>query len=280
MTAIRRPLIALLALFAGAVAFDRLGMDNGRTVETSAYLIAVVLVAAPLLARGLRRATTRANALLALAALLGYRSLTGTLFADPYQVLVESAFVALAAGLSHTVATGLDRLDQTLGAVAFGKSPALPLDGHRAANEILGEMARSRRHSRPLSVTVLAPDPLTMEAAIDGAAEEVQRAVRARFVHGKIAGKIAGQLRRSDLLFEDPATGHFVVVSPETGADGTTLLVERIRSAAAGDSIVFTAGHATFPDHALTFEQLVERAQEHMECAPGSQAEQNIEGAA
>ena len=280
MTAIRRPLIALLALFVGAVAFDRLGMDNGRTVETPAYLIAIVFVAAPLLVRGLRRGTTRTNALLALTAVLGFRSITGALIEDPYQVLVESAFVALAAGLSHTVATGLDRLDQTLGAVAFGESPALPLDGHQAANEILGEMARSRRHSRPLSVTVLAPDPVTMEAAIDAAAEDVQRAVRARFVHGKIAREIADQLRRSDLLFEDPATGHFVVVSPETGSDGATLLVERIRSAAAGDNVQFTSGHATFPDHALTFEQLVERAQEHMECAPESQAEQNIEGAA
>ncbi len=280
MTAIRRPLIALLAVFVGAFAFDRLGMDTGRTIETPAYLIAIAFVAAPLLARGLRRGTARTNALLALAMVLGFRCITGTLIADPYQVLVESAFVALAAVLSHTVATGLDRLDQTLGAVAFGESPALPLDGHQAANEILGEMARSRRHSRPLSVTVLAPDPVTMEVAIDGAAEEVQRAVRARFVHGKIARKIADQLRRSDLLFEDPATGHFVVLSPETGADGTSLLVERIRSAAAADNLRFTAGHATFPDNALTFEQLVEKAQERMESAPESHAEPNMEGAA
>lgn len=280
MTAIRRPLIALLAMIVGAVAFDRLGMSNGRTIETPAYLIAVVFVAAPLLVRGLRRSSTRANALLSLAAVLGYRTLTGTLIADPYQLLVESAFVALAAVLAHTVATGLDRLDRTLGAVAFGESPALPLDGHQAANEILGEMARSRRHSRPLSVTVFAPDPATTEAAIDRAAEEVQRAIRARFVHGRIARTIADQLRRSDLLFEDPSTGHFVVVSPETGSDGTTLLVERIRNAAATDNIRFTSGHATFPDHALTFEQLVERAQEHMEETPRSPAEPAMEGAA
>ena len=280
MTAIRRPLIALLAVFVGAVAFDRLGMSTGRTIETPAYLLAVVFVAAPLLVRGLRRSTTRTNVLLSLAGLLGLRSLTGTLITDPYQALVESAFVALAAALAHTAATGLERLDQTLGAVAFGESPALPLDGHTAANEILGEMARSRRHSRPLSVTVLAPDPVTMEAAIDAAAEDVQRAVRARFVHGKIAREIADQLRRSDLLFEDPATGHFVVVSPETGSDGATLLVERIRSAAAGDNVQFTSGHATFPDHALTFEQLVERAQTHMERAPERHTEPNMAGAA
>jgi len=282
VTAIRRPLIALLALFVGALAFDRIGLSNGRTIETPAYLVAILAVAAPLVTRSLRRSSARTNALLSLAALMGYRSIAGTLTGDPYQVLVEAAFIALAAVLAHTVATGLDRLDQTLNTVAFGDSPTLPLDGRQAANEILGEMARSRRHSRPLSVTVLAPDPETMEAAIDDAAEEVQRAVRARFVHGKIARTIADQLRRSDLLFEDPDTGHFVVVSPETGADGTALLVERIRVAVSSDRVRIDAGHATFPDHALTFEQLVERAQQHMEEAPGPAvpAAPSVEGVA
>jgi len=282
VTAIRRPLIALLALFVGALAFDRIGISSGRTVETSAYLIAIAAVAAPLMAGGLRRGSPRTSVLLSVAVLLGYRSIAGTLTADPYQVLIEAAFVGLAAVLAHNVATGLDRLDQTLNTVAFGDTPTLPLDGRQAAKEILGEMARSRRHSRPLSVTVLAPDPASMDAAIDDAAEEVQRAVRARFVHGKIARTIADQLRRSDLLFEDPSTGHFVVVSPETGADGTALLVERIRRAVSSDRVRVDAGHATFPDHALTFEQLVERAQERMEEAPGPDvpAAQNVEGVA
>ncbi|MCJ7725500.1 MAG: GGDEF domain-containing protein, partial [Acidimicrobiia bacterium] len=195
--------------------------------------------------------------------------------------LVETAFVILAAALSHRLANALEQLDSAIHSVVFGESPALPLDGRRAANEILGEMARSRRHRRPLSVTVLALDPTSLELAIDSADEEVQRAVRSRYVHGKIAQTIADQLRRSDLLFEDPATGHFVVVSPETSSDGTSLLVERIGRAIQPTSVKLSSGHATFPDNAVTFEQLVERAQEQMDSPASRPVEQDIvEGAA
>ncbi|MBU1227640.1 MAG: hypothetical protein KJ698_10600 [Actinobacteria bacterium] len=265
MTLIRRPLTGLLALFVGALAIDRVALGaQEHTIQTPAYAVALAFVAAPLLVRGLRR--THLGTFLAMtgSTVAGAQVLSGRLADDPYQALVEAIFVTLAAALAHRLATGLDQLDQAINSVVFGESPALPLDSRQAANEILGEMARSRRHERPLSVTVLAPDPATLEFAVDHAAEEVQRAVRTQYVHSRVAQLIAEQLRRSDLLLEDPATGHFVVVSPETSSEGTALLVDRIRRAVEPTNVRLTSGHATFPDHALTFEQLVERAQDHM----------------
>lgn len=275
MKPIRRPLTGLLALFVGALAIDRLALNSAdeRTIQTPAYALALALVIAPLLLRGFRRTRLSTLLVLALGAATVLQVVSGRLTDDPYQALVEVAFVTLVSALSHRLAKALDQLDQAIHSVVFGDSPALPLDGRKAANEILGEMARSRRHRRPLSVTVLALDPTSLELAIDSASEEVQRAVRSRYVHGKVAQTIAEQLRRSDLLFEDPATGHFVVVSPETSSDGTTLLVERISRAIQPSSVRLASGHATFPDHALTFEQLVERAQEHMQSADTRPAE-------
>lgn len=283
MTPIRRPLAGLLALFIGALALDRLALNGAdeRTIQTPAYALALALVIAPLLVRGFRR--TRLSTLLVLTSGVAtiLQAASGRLTEDPYQSLVEVAFITLAAALSHRLANALDQLDRAIHSVVFGDSPALPLDGPKAANEILGEMARSRRHRRPLSVTVLALDPTSLELAIDSASEEVQRAVRSRYVHSKVARTIGEQLRRSDLLFEDPATGHFVVVSPETSSDGTSLLVERISRAIQPTSVRLSSGHATFPDHALTFEQLVERAQDHMESADArSAAPARVEGVA
>ncbi len=282
MTLIRRPLAGLLTLFVGALAIDRiaLGADE-RTIQTSAYVAALAFVAAPLLMRGFRRIRFGTFIVMAGATVLLIQTVSGRLAADPYQALVEVAFGALAAALAHRLATAVDKLDQAINSVVFGDSPALELDSQKAANEILGEMARSRRHRRPLSVTVLSPDPATVEIAVDHASEEVQRAVRAQYVHSRVAQLIAGQLRRSDLLFEDPATGSFVVVSPETSFEGTNLLVDRISRAVEPTSIRLSAGHATFPDHALTFEQLVERAQDHMgERAAGPNGSEIAEGVA
>jgi hypothetical protein len=266
MTPIRRPLAGLLTLFLGALAMDRMALDGAaeRTLGTPVYAIALAFVAAPLLSGGFRRSRPLAVLTMAVGATVLTQAAAGRLTGDPYHAAVEVAFVGLAAGLGHRLAFVIDRIDRTINSVVFGDNPALPLDGRQAANEILTEMARSRRHGRPLSVTVLAPDPASLEVAADRSAEEIQRAIRARYVHGRVARAIAGQLRRSDLLFEDPATGNFVVVSPETSSEGTGLLVDRINGAIEPTAVRMESGHATFPDHALTFEQLVERAQRHI----------------
>jgi len=267
VTPIRRPLAGLLALFVGALSIDRIALSgsDGRTIQTPVYAVALAFVIAPLLIRGFRH--TRITTFLVGAGItvVGFQAVSGRIGADPYQALVEVVFVVLTAALAHRLATALEQIDQAIDSVVFGDNPALPLDGREAANEILSEMARSRRHGRPLSVTVLAADQASVEIAIDEAAEEIQRAVRTRYVHSRVAQTISEQLRRSDLLLEDPETGHFVIVSPETSAEGTTLLVERIGRAVQSTKVRLAAGHATFPDHALTFEQLVERAQMRME---------------
>ena len=95
MTQIRRPLLGLLALFFGALAIDRLALSGAgeRTIQTPAYLVGLALVAAPLAIRGFRR--TRFTVVLTMAGvgMLGLYTLTGRLTGDPYQALVEAAFV-------------------------------------------------------------------------------------------------------------------------------------------------------------------------------------------
>ena len=268
MRHIRRPLVALLALFAGAITLDRVGMEGGDTVASWVYLFAAIAVAAPLTFGGPRRMRPpMAAAAVAVPYLLIRIALGGAFVGEglaPYVAVTEIAFLVLASLLGRAVALGLEQIDDTIGAVAFGESPALDLDGPQATNEILAEMARSRRHDRPLSVTVLEPATDTLELAIDHAAEDVQRAIRRRYVYGRLARLVADQLRRSDLLFEHRASGRFVILSPETEADGTSLLVNRIREAARGLDLDLFSGSATFPDQAFTFEQLVLEAEQRL----------------
>jgi hypothetical protein len=265
MTQIRRPLIGLLALFTTALTLDRfgLGSDGGNAVSTSAYLIALGAVALPFGLPGLRRAATARAVTLAIIAYALATALLGEGF-QPFALYVhvtEAVFVMLAAGLAHRVAIGLDQIDETLGTVVFGEPGALALDSPQAASEILTEIARSRRHDRPLIVTVVAPRPASLELAVDRAAEDVQRAIRERYVSTQLSRAMGQRLRRSDLVFRDEATGRFVVLSPETGPEGADYVVERIREASRAASVEVDAGTATFPDTAFSFEALVAAAE-------------------
>jgi hypothetical protein len=269
VTHVRRPLIAALALFTIAITLDRTGVGSGAdAVGSHAYAIAAGAILLPALLVGFRRTRPVVPIATAGAALLGYSVLRGTGFfgeVGAHIAAIEFAFVSLAAGLGYALGTGLDQLDALLATIAVGDSPAVDLESPTAANEIHTEVARSRRHDRPLAVTVLAPTPDGMSAAIDRAAVEVDTAIRRRFLYGKLAGTVSGVLRRSDLLFEHRPTGRLVVVSPETDADGSALLIDRIRSATAAAGIATQVGTASFPDDGIGFETLVEEAERDLQ---------------
>ncbi|MDX1691918.1 MAG: hypothetical protein R3290_12945 [Acidimicrobiia bacterium] len=266
MTHIRRPLIGLLALFTTALTLDRfgLGADGGNAVSTAAYLVALAAVGAPFAFRSLRRARLVRSVVLAVLAYGVVTIVAGDGFdaVALYVHTTEIVFVMLSAGLAHRVAAGLDQIDETLGTVVFGDPGALPLDSPQAASEILTEMARSRRHDRPLVVTVVAPRPVSMELALERAAEEVQHEIRRRYVHTRLSRAMAQRLRRSDLVFSDEASGRFVVLSPETDTEGAGFVVERIREASRQAAVEVDAGTASFPETGISFEALVAAAEE------------------
>jgi hypothetical protein len=269
VTQVRRPLIAALTLFTVAIALDRTGIGAGSdVVGTHAYAIAAGAILLPTLLPGFRRTRAIVPISTAVASLLGYSVLVGTGFFGDVGVhvaAIELSFVGLAASLGFALGAGLDQLDALVATIAVGDSPALDLEGPTAANEIHTEVARSRRHDRPLTVTVLAPTPDGMSNALDRAAIEVDTAIRRRFLYGTLAGTVSRVLRRSDLLFEHRPTGRFIVLSPETDGDGSALLLDRIQTATAAAGIATSIGSASFPEDGIGFETLIEEAERDLE---------------
>ncbi len=265
MTEVRRPLVALIVLYAGAVTIDRVG---DQALAWWVFVLGALVVTALLGRAGFRESRPATVAGASLLPFLVAKVLSpggqGPLGSDVYLAVTEAAFIVLLALLAQRLASGLAAVDDALASVAFGENPALPLSGPQAGNEILTEMARSRRHERPLSVTVLAPDPASFDVAVDRAADEVHRTIRSRYVRGNLARLIAQQLRRSDVLFEDAGTGHFLVLSPETDDAGASLLTERIGRAADAAGLKLESGSASFPQQAVSFEQLVEMAERRL----------------
>jgi hypothetical protein len=262
VTQLRRPLLALVALFTAAITIDRFGVGHGTgAISSATYALAGLAVAAPLTIGWLRRGHHWAASTVACSAYATLLLTTGTTGRSVYVIATEVVFLVLAVRLGHHLARTVARFDETLGVIVFGDSRARDIESPESAETIHDEIARSRRHGRPLSLTVLSPATTALETAVDNAALEVDRAVRRRFVYGKLARTVAGQLRRSDLLFEHRASGRLFVISPETDPDGTALLVKRVVEATVGAGIPASAGSASFPNDAIAFESLVAAAE-------------------
>jgi hypothetical protein len=249
-----------LALFIAAITFDRVGVEAGAdAIASHAYVIALAAVALPLTLPSVRRMSIWILPAAAAGALVGYSALVGRGVFEPgsiHPATTELAFVALAAWLGHQLATNLIGLEDLMSSAAFGESPALDLEDPAAANEIHTEIARGRRHGRPIAVTVLAPTPEGLMAAMENVTLEIDHSVRARFLFGSLARTVAAQHRPS---------GRLIVLSPETDQDGTDLLVQRILTATAATGIETRAGTATFPDDGTGFETLVNHAEADIE---------------
>ncbi|OFW63362.1 MAG: hypothetical protein A2135_01700 [Actinobacteria bacterium RBG_16_67_15] len=270
MTRLRRPLTGLVALFTLAITIDRVSMGrDADAIGTFVYLIAATAVIAPLATDRLRRTRVLTLPVLALAAYAIAGTLSPNGVASPrydvYVAATEVSFLILASVLSRRVAMSLADIEDTLGQVAFGASAAVDIEGPTAAGEIHSEMARSRRHGRPMSLTVLTPLAAQFDDAVARAAAEVERAVRERYVFGKLARAVGDQLRRSDLLFVHRTSGRLFILSPETDKEGTELLVRRVIAAADRAGVPAAAGSASFPDQAVGFEGLVAQAEQHLE---------------
>jgi hypothetical protein len=261
--------MAALGLFTVAIALDRSGTTAGSdVVGTHAYFIAACAMVVPLTSRSMRHAAPWTPVVMASTTLLAYSVVFGTGFFGPGSIhlaAVELAFVGLASALGHALGIAIEQSDDLLSLTTLGESPAIDLEGPLAANEIHTEVARSRRHDRPMSVTVLSPTERGLERALAQAGIELDRSIRTRFMFGSMARAVAGVLRRSDLLFEHRPTGRLIVLSPETDSAGTALLVERIMGAIEGTGIEAAAGTASFPQDGIGFEGLVELAERDLE---------------
>ena len=134
---------------------------------------------------------------------------------------------------------------------------------HAAKEEINTEFIRSRRHQHPLSLLVVRPETKLTEAELKKATQEIQKHMISRFVSVSLAKIISREARRTDLIVSQSESDHrFLILCPETRGTDTINLAERIRSTVMDRlGININYGIASFPEEALTSEELLQRAE-------------------
>jgi GGDEF domain-containing protein len=130
-----------------------------------------------------------------------------------------------------------------------------------ASEEIKTELLRSRRYQRSLTVLVIEPDPDSINQSLMPSTEEIKHNLAKRYAMGKISEVINAIARRPDLIIKLDQPERFILVCPETSASSSNMLIQRIQSTVETDlGVSVSWGVATFPDDALTFEDLLHKA--------------------
>jgi len=181
-----------------------------------------------------------------------------------YLTVTELAMLSLLVLASSKVASDLYDVEETVANVTLEDVSERVKKLDQAEGMISKEFARSRRNDSPISVMVLKVHPEDIEFNMQRSTDEILKGMLKRYASNRLVRLLDRELRRTDLVIERMKDDQVVLVLPETNAESTDILADRIRKTIKENvGISVTAGFASFPDEALTFDDLLKQAETH-----------------
>lgn len=177
--------------------------------------------------------------------------------------LIQLLLFLLSAVLAYDVGRRMDQFDRTLEGLSSSAYPNRVRDIRTSHDLISAELTRSRRYHHPLSILSIRLDT---PKGKDGwkELETIANDMVERFAIAKVSQILSELARNTDLVLNDK-DGQFVVVCPETNLNNITILADRIKSAVEESmNAKIEWGGATFPDEAITFDDLLQTAQKRL----------------
>ena len=179
--------------------------------------------------------------------------------------LIVLEFVLLEVGVwfAHQLALQISHAESVMDALALSAFPNRAHDIDSESQRIKIELTRSRRYRRPLSLVIIHPafeeEKMTMELL-----KSIQHDLLSRFTSARVGQIIDDCIRQTDLVMRD-RRGRFIILCPETDLGNASLLGRRITQAVRGrTSLHVLWGAASFPEEALTFDDLLQKARERL----------------
>ncbi len=182
---------------------------------------------------------------------------------EPQLLSLQFILMAIAAGLAFDVGKHLRSMNDLLQDLAINAYPNRVLDLNTAQDRIGTELTRARRYQHPLSILILDPFQGNPNPGWKQA-EKIYHDLLQRLATARIGQLLSQQARETDLILWDSA-GRFLVLCPETTGDQVRIFAQRLeRTLEHAIGTTITWSFATFPDEALTFDELLERAKQRL----------------
>ena len=186
---------------------------------------------------------------------------------DVEVIVLEIVILEIGVWVSYQLAVGIERSESLMDVLAQGTFPHRAIEMNAATELIKVEFSRSRRYHRPLSLLVVHSLPKD-EEVVREMLKSLQRDVLTRLSHARIGQSIGEAIRQTDLLIRDQI-GRYLILCPETDLESAVFLSERIRQIVEGRTgLHVNCGAASFPDEALTFEDLLYMARDRSKQPP------------
>jgi hypothetical protein len=179
-----------------------------------------------------------------------------------YLTVTEMGLLLITLLLAHRVAFAIDDFEGAVRRVSFRHTNKRIRQLDEADDEIQLEMFRSRHYHHPLGILIVQPESGFAQAAMHRAVREVQQAMMYTYASRSMAQTFSKYIRRTDLIMEQTDRERFVILCPDTNAADLALLAEYLQVVAQEElSASVACGAATFPDEAITFEELMRQAE-------------------
>lgn len=268
MRRMRNSILSLLMLITILFNVERLDMGAENTINLAASFYILTVIAVVMILSIKQFVKLRRPVLGALwvgvffvvkLILITQRPFIGGIYT--YLSLTELGLFMVAVFLAHNVALNIEDFEQAVENFTFADIKKIKRI-READKEIQDEMYRSRRFHRPLSLVVIEHKVKENWVHYNKLVQDAQRAMVERYASVMLSKELIAQLRRTDFLFDADSKGRLVIFSPDTDIIEANILVNRLEVLAnSGEKVSVNFGAATFPDHALTFEELLGRAE-------------------
>jgi hypothetical protein len=178
-------------------------------------------------------------------------------------IVLEFMLLEVGVWFAHQLALQISHAESVMDALALSAFPNRANDIDSENQRIKIELTRSRRYHRPLSLIVIeseSEDDKTTREML----KSIQHDLLNRFTSARVGQIIDDRIRQTDLVLRD-RRGRFIILCPETDLGNASLLARRI-SQAVKERISLNVfwGVASFPEEALTFEDLLQKARERL----------------
>jgi GGDEF domain-containing protein len=284
MTKLRWRLLSLIAWLCLFFNIEQIDLYDGATVTLPGltYLLGFLAVGLPLVLDTRRYSFVIMGApLLALfalqVALMPEEMIRGI---QKYITFSAAIFLTGTLFLARRVVDSLNEFEKAVEMVTLPDKTNALLDLETAQSQIENEMLRSRRTQRPLTLIMLQADIAMLKKTSHAFVQEIQRAMTERYMLAVSARLLARTLRRTDILVETGQPGRMILIAPETSEETAAAIGTRIEQQLRDHLGIETRySTASFPEHSLTFESLMQTAEERLR-TPARQAEhQSLEKA-
>lgn len=258
-----------IAIFFNIERLD-LGKENAIDIDSLVYVLGLSAVISIISVRAFHRYNVAVSiglwgGIFVLSKLVLGRPLLGGVYT--YLSITELSFLLVSGWLAHLLASALYEFKEAVERITFRENSNKRVQElAQAYDEIQIEMFRSRHHHHPMSIIVVEPMLDAIQTSLHRLVQEIQQAMVSSYVINNMAHTLSKYIRRTDLVLEQRDRGRFVILCPDTNSVDLDLMVEYVKSVAKEQlGTPVTCGAATFPDEAITFEELLRKAETQLD---------------